>query len=97
MKEVLLTQGWLIGGVREKSVQVGFFNVGDMLDAENVEGELARGLFLLGRRIKRVGAEEVSITVEMLRKLSAGDIAQIQQAADELDAKEEAVSCLGER
>ena len=58
--EVDLAEGWKIAGKPVKQVVVGFFTVGDMLDAEEQPNDVARGLYLLARRIKSVGGREIA-------------------------------------
>ena len=87
--EVELVWGWKIAGKPAKKVVVGFFTAGDMLDAEEQPNDVARGLYLLARRIKGVGGREIDITLKMVRALSAPDLAHLQRAADELDEQVE--------
>ena len=87
--EVNLAEGWKIAGKPTKQVVVGFFTAGDMLDAEEQPNDLARGLYLLARRIKSVGGKQKLVTLKMVRDLSAADLAHLQRAADELDEQVE--------
>ena len=87
--EVNLAEGWKISGKPVKQVVVGFFTAGDMLDAEEQPTDVARGLYLLARRIKGVGGREIDITLKMVRDLSAPDLAHLQRAADKLDEQVE--------
>ena len=87
--EVELVWGWKIAGKPAKQVVVGFFTAGDMMDAEEQPNDVARGLYLLARRIKGVGGREIDITLKMVRDLSAPDLAHLQRAADELDEQVE--------
>ena len=45
---------------------------------------MARGLCLLARRIKSVGGKEISIAFEVLKNLSAPDLACLQRAATDV-------------
>ena len=87
--EVNLAEGWKIAGKPVKQVVVGFFTAGDMMDAEEQPNDLARGLYLLARRIKSVGGKQKLVTLKMVCALSAPDLAHLQRAADELDEQVE--------
>ena len=59
------------------------------MDAEEQPNDLARGLYLLARRIKSVGGKQKLVTLKMVCALSAPDLAHLQRAADELDEQVE--------